>query len=187
MPLTIAQIVRLYQTEGAARYGNEAISQEQHALQCALLAQEADAPAPLVAAALLHDLGHLLCSLVPEVPEGDDLHEFRALPFLRGEYPEAVLAPIRLHVAAKRFLCATDAGYWDTLSPASKRSLELQGGPYTSVQVESFLRDPHAMDAVALRQWDDLAKSPTRATPGWDHFRKILREVSPREDAGVAA
>ncbi|HEX7892321.1 MAG TPA: phosphohydrolase [Ramlibacter sp.] len=187
MPLTIPQIVRLYETEGAARYGNEAISQEQHALQCALLAQQADARPELVAAALLHDLGHLLYAGVPDAPEGDDLHEFRGLPFLRGEYPEAVLAPIRLHVAAKRFLCAMDSTYSDTLSPASRRSLELQGGPFSALEIEAFLREPHAMDAVALRQWDDLAKSPTRATPGWAHFGKVLREVSLREDAGVPA
>ncbi|MDE2607829.1 MAG: HD domain-containing protein [Burkholderiales bacterium] len=187
MPLTIPQIERLYRTEGAARYGMEAINQEQHALQCALLAQQAAARPELVAAALLHDLGHLLYALVPEAPEGDDLHEFRALPFLRGEYPEAVLAPIRLHVAAKRFLCAVDEGYWGTLSPASRRSLELQGGPFNPQEVEAFLGEPHAMDAVALRRWDDQAKSPTRETPGWHHFRKILEQVSLREDADIAA
>jgi len=186
MPLTISQIVRLYRTEGAARYGMEAISQEQHALQCALLAEQAGARPELVAAALLHDLGHLLYALAPQSADTDDLHEFRALPFLRGEYPEHVLAPIRLHVAAKRFLCAMDATYWDTLSPASQRSLELQGGPLRPQEVEAYLREPHAMDAVALRQWDDQAKSPTRETPGWDHFRKVLERVSLREDAVAA-
>jgi phosphonate degradation associated HDIG domain protein len=187
MALTIAQIVRLYRTEGAARYGMEAISQEQHALQCGTLAEQADAAPELVAAALLHDLGHLLYVLVPEAPDGDDLHEFRSLPFLRGEYSEAVLAPIRLHVAAKRYLCAADPDYWGTLSPASQRSLELQGGPFTPAQRDAFLREPHAMDAVAVRQWDDLAKSPTRITPGWDHFQRILEQVSLRSDLRVAA
>lgn len=187
MPLTIAQIERLYRTEGAARYGMEAIDQQQHAFQCALLAEQAGAQPPLVAAALLHDLGHLLYELSPQAEGKDDLHEYRALPFLRGEYPDSVLQPIRLHVAAKRFLCAMDAGYRDTLSPASRRSLELQGGAFDDQQLQQFLAEPHAMDAVALRRWDDLAKSPTRATPGWDHYRRILEEVTLHQPERLAA
>lgn len=178
MALTVEQIVRLYRTEGAARYGMEAVSQEQHALQCAALAEEAGAPPPLVAACLLHDLGHLLHAHDAGPAGRDELHEYRALPFLRGEYPEAVLQPIRLHVAAKRFLCATDPEYFDTLSPASVRSLHLQGGPFTEAEVEDFLSEPHAMDAVALRRWDDLAKSPARMTPGWDHYAGVLSRAS---------
>lgn len=186
MPLTIAQIVRLYRSEGSARYGLEAINQEQHALQCAMLAEEACAPPELVSACLLHDLGHLLYERGPGKGK-DDLHEYRALPFLHGEYPEAVLQPIRLHVAAKRFLCAVEAEYWEGLSPASRRSLELQGGPFSDRELENFLAERHAMDAVALRRWDDLAKSPTRVTPGWDHYRKVLEQASLRQPQRLAA
>lgn len=188
MPLAIDQIVRLYRTEGAARYGMEAINQEQHALQCAFLAEQGGAGAPLVAAALLHDLGHLLCADEERAP-ADDLHEYRALPFLRGEYPEAVLQPIRLHVSAKRYLCAVEPHYRDTLSPASQRSLDLQGGPFTSAEVDRFLAEPYAMDAVALRRWDDHAKSPTRPTPGWEHYRQVLALAALRrpQPEGLAA
>jgi phosphonate degradation associated HDIG domain protein len=187
MALTIPQIVNLYRTEGAARYGMEAINQEQHAFQCALLAQEAGARPELVAAALLHDLGHLLYQENLAAHGKDGLHEYRALPFLRGEYPDAVLQPIRLHVAAKRFLCVLDAGYWDTLSPASRRSLELQGGPFSQEETERFLAEPHAMDAVALRRWDDLAKVPERETPGWEHWRKVLEQAALRPPERLAA
>lgn len=178
MPLSIPQIVRLYRTEGVARYGMEAVSQEQHALQCALLAEQAGATPELVAACLLHDLGHLLHAAVEGDAQRDELHEYRSLPFLRGEFPDAVLEPMRLHVAAKRFLCAVDPQYREDLSPASRHSLELQGGPFGDVEVQRFLAEPHAMQAVALRRWDDLAKSPTRTTPGWDHFGRVLERVA---------
>lgn len=187
MPLSIPQIVRLYRTEGAARYGMEAVSQEQHALQCALLAEEAGAAPELVAACLLHDLGHLLHAAVEGEAQRDELHEYRAIPFLRGEFPDAVLEPMRLHVAAKRFLCAVDPQYALDLSPASQRSLALQGGPFSDAEVLRFLAEPHAMQAVALRRWDDLAKSPTRATPGWDHFSRVLERVALHQPERVPA
>lgn len=178
MSLSVEQIIRLYQTAGAARYGMEAVNQEQHALQCALLAAEAGAGAPLQAAALLHDIGHLLAHELPEsAARKDDLHEYRALPFLRGTFPDAVVEPVRLHVAAKRYLCAVDAGYWETLSAASRRSLEAQGGPFTDTEAGDFIRKPHAADAVQLRRWDDCAKSPTRATPGWEQWGPLLHQV----------
>lgn len=184
MALSIEQIVRLYRTAGAARYGMEAINQEQHALQCALLAEQAGASAALVAAALLHDLGHLLVHQLPEGAAGkDDLHEYRAIPFLRGEFPDAVIEPVRMHVAAKRFLCAVDERYWDGLSPASRHSLQLQGGAFTTAEAEHFIAQPYAADAVDLRRWDDQAKSPTRATPGWEHFTRVLEQSSLRRPA----
>lgn len=187
MALTIDAIIDLYRTAGAARYGMEAINQEQHALQCALLAQEAGAGDELVAAALLHDLGHLLTADLPEsAAEKDDLHEYRAIPFLRGAFPDAVIEPIRMHVAAKRYLCLADPDYFDGLSPASRHSLQLQGGPFSDDEAAHFIMQPHARDAVQLRLWDDQAKSPTRATPGWHHFRRVLERVS-RYSEAVAA
>lgn len=178
MALDIARIVHLYRTDGAARYGMEAVSQEQHALQCAFLAQEAGAGTHLVAAALLHDLGHLLYDEHdPAFAGRDDLHEVRALPFLRPLFPAAVIEPVRMHVAAKRYLCAVEPGYLETLSPASVRSLQMQGGPFTAEEAERFRRQPHALEAVALRRWDDHAKSPTRPTPGWAHYADVLRRA----------
>lgn len=177
MALSIDDIVELYRSAGAARYGMEAVNQEQHALQCAHLAQRCGSPPALVVAALLHDLGHLV---TPEQPRGgnNDLHEQVAVEYLRGVFPDAVIEPIRRHVDAKRFLCAVEPGYAATLSPASVRSLQLQGGPFTAEQADRFIAEAFAADAVALRRWDDRAKDPALTPPGWAHYRAVLCSVS---------
>jgi phosphonate degradation associated HDIG domain protein len=188
MSLAIEQIIQLYRTAGAARYGREQINQEQHALQCASLAQCAGAGAELVAAALLHDLGHLLNAGAPESDSGkDDLHEYRAIPFLRGRFGNGVIEPVRLHVEAKRWLCATDPAYERGLSPASRHSLELQGGAFTEAEAADFLAEPFAAEAVQLCRWDDHARSPTRVTQGWVHFEPVLRRACLRESLGAFA
>lgn len=178
MALGIDDLIELYRTAGAARYGKEAINQEQHALQCASLAERAGAPPVLVAAALLHDLGHLVASREHKGGPGNDRHEFVAIPFLHGVFPDAVIEPIRMHVDAKRYLCATRPDYWEMLSPASQRSLELQGGPFSAEDAAHFIAQPFACDAVALRRWDDGAKSPTTITPGWGHYRRMLASAA---------
>ena len=128
MALTRDDIALLLTERGKKQYGREAVSQLDHALQCALLAEEAGETTASVVAALLHDLGHLLAPAAAEhearAPRHDDLHQYVALPFLRGVLPDAVLEPIRMHVDAKRYLCAVDTAYWATLSPASQHSLE---------------------------------------------------------------
>lgn len=182
MALSLNDIVTLLQTRGEAQYGQEAVSQLQHALQCAHLAETAGETAEVVVAALLHDLGHLLAAeqaaSAEPPPDQDDLHQFMALPFLRGVFPDSVLAPIRLHVDAKRYLCLIEAGYWARLSPASKASLEQQGGIFTTAQGEAFARVPHSLSAVRLRRYDDLAKVPGQAVPGVGHFRRYLEQVA---------
>jgi phosphonate degradation associated HDIG domain protein len=164
MALTIREILRLYESRGAAQYGSEAVSQLEHALQCAALAEGARAAPPLVAACFLHDLGHLVAQEPHDAQrEVDDVHQHLAIAFLRGTFPEPVLRAIRLHVDAKRYLCHVQPGYWDALSPASQHSLQLQGGTFTAAQAARFIAQPQAPDAVALRLWDDLAKVPGRA------------------------
>ena len=178
MALEIVEITRLFETHGAQWYGGEGVDQRQHALQCAHLAEQAGATPALVAAALLHDLGHLLQQ---DAPEGkDDVHQYAVVPFLRGLFPLAVIEPIRLHVDAKRYLCATDDAYAAQLSEASVASLALQGGAFSSEQAQVFLGQPFAADALALRRWDDLAKSPAAQPPGWAHYLPILESVSLR-------
>ena len=179
MALPIEEILALLETRGAAQYGSEAVSQLEHALQCASLAEEAGSTRELVAASLLHDLGHLLSEAPHESGRDvDDVHQYLAIPFLRGVFPAAVLEPIRLHVDAKRFLCRAVPGYWDTLSLASKHSLELQGGTCTPSEAKRFLERPFARDAVALRRWDDLAKVPGKPTPGLPHYAALLSELT---------
>jgi phosphonate degradation associated HDIG domain protein len=172
--MDIHQITVLFNTHGAAQYGAEAVSQQQHALQCAQLAEQAGASSRLIAAALLHDLGHLLPKAASAEVMLDDLHQDRAIPFLRDLFDDAVLEPIRLHVDAKRYLCWLESAYWSGLSPASKRSLSLQGGPLSDAEATAFIAQPYASDAVALRRWDDCAKNPQATTPDWLHYAAVL-------------
>lgn len=182
MPLNLSEITGLLVRRGGAQYGREAVSQLDHALQCAHLAEQAGEPETLVAAALLHDIGHLLLADAPAAPEEpidrDDLHQYLALPFMRGLFPEEVLEPIRLHVDAKRYLCQADARYHATLSPASQHSLQLQGGAFDANQAAVFLAQPHAAAAVRLRRYDDLAKTPGLAVPLLAHFEPTLARAT---------
>jgi phosphonate degradation associated HDIG domain protein len=186
MALSISDICILFARKGGRAYDGEPVTQLEHALQTATRAEKANAQAPLVTAALLHDLGHLLNyqGETPKLRGVDDLHQYAALPFLRTLFGEDVLAPIRLHVDAKRYLCATRAGYYDALSIDSKRSLVLQGGPFTPAQASAFIAQPFAQDAVDVRLWDDLAKVADAATPPLAHFVEAL-ESARRTPAGA--
>jgi phosphonate degradation associated HDIG domain protein len=182
MALDTSDIHHLLSTRGQSQYGREAVSQLEHALQCAQLAEQGGETPETIVAALLHDLGHLLAAqrdgLDDHGQDQDDLHQYIVLPFLRDLLPEAVLEPIRLHVDAKRYLCTAESGYWDTLSLASRHSLELQGGAYSEPEAQAFLAQPYAAEAVRLRRYDDLAKVPQKITPTLDHFLRILAAVS---------
>lgn len=179
MRTTVQHVIDLYAARGGARYGSELVSQLEHALQCVQLAQEEGAGAELVAAAFLHDVGHL----VVERPhfmgrEIDDLHQFVGLPLLRGLFGAAVLEPIRLHVEAKRYLCHAEAGYWERLAPSSKYSLELQGGPFSAVEAGSFLGRLHAREAIRLRRWDDRARLPGQSLRDLDFVAAVLENAA---------
>ena len=131
-------------------------------------------------AAFLHDLGHLLQDLgeTPTLRGVDDVHQYAALPFLRGLFGERVLGGIQLHVDAKRYLCATRTGYHEALSEDSKRSLKLQGGIFSDEQAQAFIARPGAPDAVRLRVWDDLAKTAGASTPPLSHFMTRARRCA---------
>jgi phosphonate degradation associated HDIG domain protein len=160
----------------ARAYGGEALSQCAHALQCARLAEEEGAKPTLVAASLLHDIGHLLHELGPSPARRgiDDRHEDIGGAHLLPLFGPAVAEPVRLHVEAKRYLCATDPAYFSLLSPGSVRSLALQGGPLDAEQASRFRQIPYALDAVRVRRWDEAAKVAGLATPSLDHFRATL-------------
>jgi phosphonate degradation associated HDIG domain protein len=175
--LSLADIERLFAERGGEQYAGEPVTQLEHALQCALFAQDEGADDELVTAALLHDLGHLLHDLgpTPTLQGIDDVHQYRALPFLRGLFGDAVINPVKLHVDAKRYLCATRTGYFAALSEDSKRSLGLQGGIFNEGQAEAFIAQSGAPEAVRLRVWDDLAKTAGLRTPPLAHFLKRAR------------
>jgi len=177
MKMTVTEIIDLLVFKGGSQYGGESINQLQHALQCAHLAEISNETPQLIIACLLHDIGHLITEEFSETRETsshqDDLHQFIALPFLRPLFPEDVLGPIKLHVDAKRYLCFSDKAYWDSLSPTSKHTLELQGGVFSSQAAQIFIDKPFAQDAIKLRRYDDQAKVPNGKTPPISHYRKI--------------
>jgi phosphonate degradation associated HDIG domain protein len=176
--MTVDEIIGLYESRGARTYRNEPISQLEHALQCAALARAANAAHELVAAAFLHDLGHLVTQAsIDSVEEIDDLHQYVAIPFLRRTFADAVTEPIRLHVDAKRLLSCAESGYLPNLSAASRRGVELRGGAFSRVEAEFFLARPHAWDAVQLRRWDDLAKTPGKPTRPLGEMRALLHRL----------
>jgi phosphonate degradation associated HDIG domain protein len=168
----------LFDEHGSKPYSDEAITQLEHALQTAALAEEHGASDSLIAAALLHDLGHMVAAPARVDPKStDDLHQFRALPLLRAEFPDSVTEPIRLHVDAKRYLCAIDARYLSNLSPVSVNSLRLQGGVFSTAEADRFSALPYALDGVSLRRWDDAAKVQGRTTPDLEHFLAYAHRV----------
>jgi phosphonate degradation associated HDIG domain protein len=172
MALTLDDIDHLFTRRGGEQYSGEPVTQLEHALQTAWLAERDSADDETVTAALLHDLGHLLADHgeTPTLRGIDDRHQYMALPFLRGLFGDKVLDAIRWHVDAKRYLCATRPDYWAGLSADSKRSLVLQGGVFTPDKAQAFIARPHADAAVRVRLWDDLAKAPELQTPGLEHY-----------------
>jgi gamma-butyrobetaine dioxygenase len=167
------EIVRvLFVERGSAEYLGEAVSQATHMLQAGALALRDSAPPPLVAAALLHDVGHLIA---PTSEQADARHEETGAAWLAAVgFPAEVTEPVRLHVAAKRYLCAVEPAYLEGLSPASRTSLALQGGPMSAQEANTFAELEHASAAVAVRRWDDSAKDPAMPTPAFDDFAPLL-------------
>lgn len=172
----ISEIIDTFGRNGSALYdGGEIVTQSQHALQAAHFAEQEGKPGTLIAAALLHDYGHVMDNSKDTADrDTDGKHELAGARFLEKYFVSAVTEPGRLHVAAKRYLCATEQEYCTRLSPVSVRSLELQGGPFTKEQAAAFETNAHYADAVQVRRYDERAKEPDLATPDFDHFRKVL-------------
>ena len=185
MAIELNDIHSLFEVYGSRSYGSEAVTQMEHALQSARLAEQEGASKELVVAAFLHDLGHMLGTNkhgdVESTRNNDDLHQFVALPFLRPVFPNAVVEPIGMHVEAKRCLCAIDPRYHAGLSLQSVRSLEQQGGIHTPEQAAEFQQRPFAADALRLRRWDDLAKVPGAPTPPFGHYFAMVTELYGRQ------
>jgi gamma-butyrobetaine dioxygenase len=169
-------IADLFAGEGARDYLGEPVTQASHMLQAAALAQACGAPPPLVAAALLHDVGHFTSAITGhDLMRGtDNRHSHTGADWLAQWFGPEVTEPVRLHVAAKRYLCATEPGYAATLSPASVYTLGVQGGPMQGAELEEFTASPYATGAVRVRRWDDQAKDPHAGAPEFSHFRALL-------------
>lgn len=183
----VEEIKRLFEKNGGSLYGGEAVTQLEHALQAAMLAEMDGADAGLIAAALLHDIGHLLHDLPDDAPDDgiDDVHELRAHKWLHSHFGPEVTEPVRLHVDAKRYLCAVEPTYRASLSPPSLHSLELQGGAFNADEARQFEQLPFFQQGTRLRRWDDLAKVEGLMTPGLDHYLSYV--AASRRDAGAEA
>lgn len=168
----LLRIAHLLETKAEGRYGLHDLTQRQHALQSAWLAERQGCPAALIAASLLHDIGHLVHDLGddPAAAGVDDRHEERGHAFLAAWFGPEVTEPVRLHVAAKRCLCATEPGYAGRLAPDSVLSLSLQGGPMSAAEVAAFRALPQAEAALRLRRFDEAAKVKDLRTPPVAHF-----------------
>lgn len=174
----IDQIVDAFKKYGDELYdGGEAVTQTQHAFQTAYFVEQDGGPDTLVAAALVHDFGHVMHDMPMDLVSRhvDGKHEEVGAAFLSRYFVPAVTEPGRLHVAAKRYLCATDPAYFGLLSPVSVRSLELQGGPFTPEEVRAFEANPFYKDAVRLRRCDEKGKVPDLNTPDLAYYCRFLK------------
>lgn len=174
------EVLALYERWGGQRY-DEDLSQLAHALQTAALAGADGAPGALVAAALLHDVGHLLELAdggAPRAPAADLRHEGKGARYLSGIFPPAVTRPIALHVRAKRYRVAVDPTYAVVLSAGSVASLARQGGPLSSHEVAAFEASPGWAEAVTLRGWDDRGKVDGLEVPDLASYRPLLESLT---------
>ena len=166
-------IEKTFNKRGKESYGIEPVTQLQHALQCALMAEEAQATNAQVVASLLHDIGHIMHD--DDLPDADtenydDRHEEKAYEWLLENFGAAVADPVRLHVNAKRYLCTIDQDYEKKLTPTSYKSFLDQGGYMGEEELNQFKREPFYQEAVQLRIWDDLAKDSEKVTPDLNHY-----------------
>ncbi len=180
-------IADIFARRGAESYLGEKVTMSEHMLQSAALAERAGAGDELIAAALLHDIGHYTGEF-PEtaLAEGiDNLHEIAGARVLEPFFPKLVVDCVRWHVDAKRYLCATDRHYFSRLSDASVHTLRLQGGPMSGDEVETFRAQENLDAIVAVRKWDEGAKVPGRSTPAFEHYAPLLQRVVDRHLAGA--
>lgn len=176
MRQALAHIHAAFARRGHEAYG-EGVSQLDHALQCGMFAQRDGATPALVAAAFLHDIGHLLHDLPQDVADTglDTQHESTGSAWLSQYFGPEVTEPVRMHVAAKRYLAAVEPGYFEQLSEASKLSLKLQGGPMVAAQIQAFEAEPFFADAVRLRRWDEEGKIIGYQGPPASNFDATVR------------
>jgi phosphonate degradation associated HDIG domain protein len=160
-PKNTSELFELYEAYGNEPYG-EAVTQTEHALQCAALARAEGASDALITAALFHDVGHLVAGLQNgpdfQMDEIDDDHEAVGARVLAPLFGPAVAGPVSMHVTAKRWRCTTDPAYYDRLSEASKMTLKAQGGLLSDEECLRLEEHPGFPDALALRTWDDEGK-----------------------------
>ena len=178
------QILSLYAARGSDSYFGESVSTTQHGLQAAYFAQQEAASPALVLAALLHDIGHLIDAAPNDLAQWSDdaRHEEVGGRWLAQRFGPEVSEPVRLHVPAKRFLCAIDPGYFARLSAASRITLNLQGGPMSAAEIERFRAQPYHRDAVRVRHWDDDGKVAGLVVPALSEYAALISALVINDD-----
>jgi gamma-butyrobetaine dioxygenase len=172
------QIVELFEARGNTIGAMDLVSQKDHALQTAALAVAEGAPEELVLAALLHDIGHLLPQAeTPGSALNGNRHEERGAKWLAGSFGREITEPVRLHVEAKRYLCALDLNYIQKLSPGALHRLKTQGGPLSRSEAEEFQANPYHREALYLRHFDDRAKIPGWRVSPLAHYRDLIESL----------
>lgn len=176
----LAEILALYSSHGGGAYFGERITMTEHGLQAAHFAHAETAAETLVIAALLHDVGHLIESVPDSIEEwhADAHHEVTGARWLSQRFPAEVSEPVRLHVPAKRYLCATDARYFAMLSPASVHTLRLQGGPMSAEEVLRFETERYCREAVRVRRWDDQGKVAGLKTAPLEAYAPLIERLT---------
>jgi [1-hydroxy-2-(trimethylamino)ethyl]phosphonate dioxygenase len=176
----VDEIFALFKQRGTAAYYGEPVSMTEHMLQAAYFARAEAAPTALVIAALLHDVGHLIETVPDDIADWttDAHHEDVGSRWLAQRFPASVSEPVRLHVPAKRYLCATDSAYFAKLSPASVVTLRLQGGLMTRDETARFEAESFYREAVRVRRWDDAGKVAGLATPKLEDYRALINSMS---------
>lgn len=174
------EVLRIYGARGSGAYFGERVSMSEHGLQAAWFAQVEAAPQPLIIATLLHDIGHLLEAVPDDLADwtADARHEEVGARWLAQRFGPEISEPVRLHVPAKRYLCATDAHYFSRLSPASVHTLKLQGGPMSAQEARAFESQTHYREAVRVRRWDDQGKVAGLRTPPLEAYLDMLNAAA---------
>src|ERR1700736_6280862 len=172
------EIITLYEKHGGEEYAGEKVSQLEHMVQAAQLAEEQGYDEEVVLAAFLHDIGH-----ISEAAKGENEmdgfgikdHEELGAEFLKGKgFSKKVVRLVESHVEAKRYLTVKDPSYYAQLSEASKKTLEFQGGPMTEDEAAAFEQYPLFSLIIQMRKWDELAKIENKPLPDLQHFRNMM-------------
>ena len=177
----------IFARRGAESYLGERVTMSQHMLQAALLAEQSGAAEPVIVSALLHDIGHYTNEFPEDALEKgtNNLHEEAGARVLAPFFPAEVTDPILHHVAAKRYLCATDPAYFGKLSEASVHTLNLQGGPMDADEVAAFSKEPNLDAILQVRIWDDQGKDPAIETPPFAHYAPMVARVAAAHQANA--